>query len=139
VAKGTPYFFAKYTTTASGAGALYSTGILFYAQTGVSDAGATILGPVAKVNSQAGDEIDWDAPCFEDDGFHIVAVRRTTTSSIELRVDDLAPVTAQTGGFDVSTPGQPAYVGSVSPRWSPFTRPRPASWPTLTLRSSTRT
>jgi hypothetical protein len=114
VTKGSPYFFAKYATGVSGAGVYYSAGLLFLATAGVSDAGASIIGPVAEVSALSGNELDWDAPCFEDGNFHIVAMRRTSSSTLELTVDDQTPVTTETGDFDVSEPGQSAYLGSVS-------------------------
>ena len=114
VRHGSPYFFGKYTTTGTGAGQFYSTGLLFWATGGTADSGASIIGPVADVNSLTGNEVDWDQPCFEDGKFHIVAMRRTSSDTIELTVDDQPAVTGQTGNFDVSQAGQAAYVGSVA-------------------------
>ncbi len=114
VASGTPYFFAKVTTTFSGGGgAVYQSGLQFYATAQVTDAGAPVIGPVADVDSQLGDEISWDQPCFEDGKFHIVSLRRTNGSELALTVDDGAPLTASIGQMDVSQPGIAAAVGSL--------------------------
>jgi len=110
---GTPYFFGKFTAGQSGAGSFYSTGLVFLAQSGTDDAGATILGPVVKVNSLAGDEVDWGGPAFEDGKAHVVAMRRTSASGMRVTVDSKPPVEAQTGSFDVSEPGQPTLIGAV--------------------------
>ena len=114
VAQGSPYFFAKVTTGASGAGPHYESGLQFFAASGTSDSGATVLAPVVDIDSQAGDEVDYDAPCFEDGNFHIVAMRRTTAFEVTITVDDQPPVSGSVGSFDESQVGESVSIGSVA-------------------------
>jgi hypothetical protein len=112
VTSGSPYFFGKYTTMPAGGMAVFSTGILFYATSLTTDAGS-IVGPVLRDNYQSGNEVDWNGTGFEDGAYHIVAMRRTSSSNFVLSVDDQALETGQTGLWDVSVSGDDVYVGSI--------------------------
>jgi hypothetical protein len=113
VTSGSAHFFSKFTTQVSGGGVFYSTGLLFFAGPLTTSGGSSIIGPIVEVNSQAGDEVDWNSTGFEDGAFHVVAMRRTNSTTIVLSVDDQALETGQTGLFDVSVTGRTAYVGAV--------------------------
>jgi hypothetical protein len=113
VTSGAPYFFGKFSTTVSGGGVVYSTGLIFCATAQTTSEGGSIIGPAAIVNWQAGNEVDWNSTGFEDGNVHIAAMRRASSTTIVLSVDDQPLESGQTGLFDVSEPGQGAYVGSV--------------------------
>jgi hypothetical protein len=113
VSNGSPYFFAKYTTMLSAGMPRYATGLMFYATTQTTSEGGSVLGPVVDDNYQSGDEVDWNGTGFEDGAFHIVAMRRTNSTTFVLSVDDQPLETGTTGLWDVSVPGQNASVGAV--------------------------
>jgi hypothetical protein len=112
VTAGSPYFFAKYTTMLSGGMPYFATGILFCATSLTTDAGS-IIGPAVDDNYQLGNEVDWKGTGLEDGAFHIVAMRRTNSTTFVLSVDDQPLETGTTGLWDVSVPGQSASVGSI--------------------------
>ena len=121
VTSGSPYFFAKYSTMmAVGTPPTYATGLLFLAEQITGD-GSSNLGPVIEDNDQPGNEIDWNGTGFEDGAFHIVAMRRTSSQTFVLSVDDQATEMGSTGLWNVSESGEDAVVGSI--QWGTFRPP----------------
>jgi hypothetical protein len=117
------YFFSKVTTSVSGAGPFYQSGLEFFVSTDadddagntiVDDAGLPTIFPAAHVSSLGGDEIDWLSPAFEDNAYHVVIFRRVSAAALSISVDSHPAQTALTGQFDVSQMGQPVLIGGVA-------------------------
>lgn len=119
---GGGYFFSKATTSVSGFGAVYTAGLEFFVNddamddagnTIVDDAGVPTVYPAAHIDNQAGNEIDWLGPAFEDNAYHIVILRRLSPQELSISVDMQATQTQSTGQFDVTEKGTDVILGGV--------------------------
>lgn len=104
------FWFQKF---ARNDGGTVATGIEFFdANAGANDAGGFIFSPFGELDNQSGNSVNWGTTELNDDKFHIVAFRRTASTSIEVAVDDLAPRTQTVAAVDVSATGELTYLGS---------------------------
>jgi hypothetical protein len=110
---GSGYYFSKVSTTASGGGNLYASGLEFLVENEADDAGAQVVYPVAHVDSSSGNEADWTGPGLEDNNYHVVVLRRTNPFALTLTIDSQPTQSTAISQFSISQPGEDVNIGGV--------------------------
>jgi hypothetical protein len=84
----------------------------FVANGGPLDGGTgNILSPYAAFNGFPGNSLQWGTPELNDGNFHVVMFRRTSATSLEIAVDDVAPRSQNVSAIDVTAAGAAVIVG----------------------------
>lgn len=113
-AAGPLFFFSKASTTSGPIGTVYAKGFEMFAQLdGLADGGVGTF-PSAHVDSQADNAIAWGDRVFDDGQFHLVTLRRASSTRLILDVDDQVARAADTGSFDIGMSGTPVRIGNVA-------------------------
>jgi len=114
------YLFSKAREKNGGGGQYFYTGIEVRAEQGATLDGGTgtvltaeLLDDPTDAGVTDGVTESWSTGVFDDGKFHIVGLRRTKATEVQLLVDDASPQTATTTAADVSSVGNDVRIGSI--------------------------